>query len=129
MFVPLIVIQELQHPSAPERVRRWADKTPEWLEIRAAGPITIPALHRIDPGEREAIQLAISLHADTVLIDEARGRRVAKSLHLEVRGTLGILERAAKLGKIHFRTALYKLEQSKFRISSAVWEEFLRRNP
>jgi Domain of unknown function (DUF3368) len=64
----------------------------------------------------------------TVLIDEADGRQQAEKLHLEVRGTLGILEHAAKLGKINFRQALKKLEQTNFRVSPVVRTAFLKRN-
>jgi predicted nucleic acid-binding protein len=41
----------------------------------------------------KAIQLALELGVGTVLIDEADGRQLAERLHLEARGTLGILER------------------------------------
>jgi predicted nucleic acid-binding protein len=85
-------------------------------------------LLRLDPGEREAIQLALELGVRTVLIDEADGRQQAEKLHLEVRGTLGILEHAAKLGKINFRQALKKLEQTNFRVSPVVRTAFLKRN-
>ncbi len=63
-----------------------------------------------------------------MLIDEVDGRRQAERLHLEVRGTLGILERAAKLGRINFREALSKLQQTNFRVSPAVRTAFLKRN-
>jgi predicted nucleic acid-binding protein len=87
-----------------------------------------PALLGLDKGEREAIQLALELGVSTVLIDEAEGRRVAVRLHLEVRGTLGILERAATLGRINLHAALLKLEQTSFRISPAVRAALLTRN-
>ncbi len=101
---------------------------PKWVEIRSVISAVNPLLMRLDIGEREAIQLALEKGVDTVLIDETEGRQLAESLHLEVRGTLGILERGAKLGKTDFREALRRLEQTKFRISPAVREAFLRRN-
>jgi predicted nucleic acid-binding protein len=87
------------------------------------------ALMVLDLGEREAIQLALERGISTVLIDEAEGRRQAERLHLEVRGTLGILERGAKLGKSDLRRALSKLEQTNFRISPTVRAALLTRNP
>jgi predicted nucleic acid-binding protein len=88
-----------------------------------------PALSGLDAGEREAISLALELGTKTVLIDEADGRRQAEILHLEVRGTLGILERGARIGRIDLREALNRLEQINFRISPAVRAALLRRNP
>lgn len=84
---------------------------------------------RLDAGEREAIQLALELGVSTVLIDEADGRQQAEKLHLEVRGTLGILEHGARLGRSDLREALVKLEQTNFRMSPAVRAALLKRNP
>ena len=33
IFVPAAVHRELTHPAAPEPVRRWATRVPQWLEI------------------------------------------------------------------------------------------------
>jgi predicted nucleic acid-binding protein len=92
--------------------------------------VSVPdaALLRLDIGERVPIQLALELGIRTLLMDEADGRQLAERLHLEVRGTLGILEHAARLGKINFRQALTKLEQTNFRVSPVVRTAFLKRN-
>ena len=129
VLIPGSVHNKLQHPRTPAEVRHWMTHPPTWLEVRSVAAITTPALKYLDPGEREAIQLALDLGIGTVLIDEAEGRQVAEALHLEVRGTLGILERGAKLGNIDLRLALSKLEQTSFRISPAVRAAFLKRNP
>ncbi len=128
VLVPAAVLQELQHSATPPKVRQWISNPPPWLEVRSVTSTPAPALMRLDIGEREAIQLALELEASVVLMDESEGRAVAESLRLQVRGTLGVLERGARLGKIDFRRALTKLEQTKFRMSPAVREAFLRRN-
>lgn len=46
-----------------------------------------PALSNLDPGERAAIALGITLKADLVLIDERRGNAAATGKGLEVTGT------------------------------------------
>jgi predicted nucleic acid-binding protein len=92
------------------------------------GEITIPELLRLDPGEREAIQLALNAGIGTVLIDERSGAQMAERFHLEVRGILGILERGARLGTIDFLQALGKLEQTSFRLSPALRAYFVARN-
>jgi predicted nucleic acid-binding protein len=61
------------------------------------------------------------------LIDERQGRRQARQLHLAVTGTLGILERAARMGKIDLALALERLEATNFRLSPALRDAALRR--
>ena len=129
VLVPSAVSQELLHPNSPAKVSHWMSHPPEWLEVHAVAAITMPSLLSLDPGEREAIQLALDLRVGTILIYETVGRHIAESLHLHVRGTLGILERNAKLGRTDFRQALSRLEQTSFRLSPAVRAAFLRRNP
>jgi predicted nucleic acid-binding protein len=129
VLVPQAVFHELEHPKTPAKVRQWLTHLPEWLEVRTVVSIASPALMALDVGEREAIQLALELGIGTVLLDEADGRQEAENLRLEVRGTLGILERGAKLGRTNFRAALSKLEHSNFRISPALRAAFLKRNP
>ena len=46
---------------------------------------------RLGPGESEAIALALEVHADFILIDEALGRSVAKSRGLLPVGVVGLL--------------------------------------
>lgn len=129
VLLPRAVFEELNHPRTPEKTRRWMEHLPKWIEVRAVASTQVPALLNLDPGEREAIQLALELGIGTVLMDEADGRQQAEELHLEVRGTLGILQRGAKLGKIDLDQALSKLEQTNFRLSPAVRAALFKRNP
>ena len=128
VLMPNVALQELQDPETPFKVRQWISQSHPWLEVRTVPEITTPQLLPLDPGEREALQLALNLDISTVLIDEADARRIAKTLHLKVRGTLGILERGARLGKTDFHEALRKLDQTNFRLSKTLRDEFLRRN-
>ncbi|GCL36173.1 hypothetical protein SR1949_12750 [Sphaerospermopsis reniformis] len=45
----------------------------------------------IDPGEAEAIALAMEIKADRIIIDDYKGRVVASRLGLKVTGILGVL--------------------------------------
>lgn len=128
VILPKAAWQELQDPETPLKVRQWLLQSHPWLEVRTVSAITIPQLAPLDPGEREALQLALNLGISTVLIDEARARRTAKALHLRVRGTLGILEHGAILGKTNAQEAIRKLDETNFRLSKSLREEFLRRN-
>jgi predicted nucleic acid-binding protein len=129
VLLPRAVLHELQHPKTSPIVRQWVARLPSWLEVCSVVSAADLALMVLDLGEREAIQLALERGISTVLMDEAEGRRQAERLHLEVRGTLGILERGAKLGKSDLRRALSKLEQTNFRISPTVRAALLTRNP
>jgi predicted nucleic acid-binding protein len=54
----------------------------------------------LDPGEAQAIALALELSADLILMDERDGRSVAERAGLRVTGVLGVLLRAKKDGQI-----------------------------
>ena len=54
----------------------------------------------MDRGEAEAIALANALPDSTVLLDDARARRVAERFGIRRIGTLGILRRGKKAGLI-----------------------------
>jgi uncharacterized protein len=66
---------------------------PPSLRIQAVSDLTSAAEFRklVDPGEAEAIQLAKELHADRLLIDDAKGRKLAAREGLAIIGLLGIV--------------------------------------
>ncbi|NES19759.1 MAG: DUF3368 domain-containing protein [Symploca sp. SIO3E6] len=67
--------------------------TLSWIQTQSATDQAL--VHKLrselDPGEAEAIALAIEYSADRLIIDERLGRVVAIRLGLEVTGVLGIL--------------------------------------
>jgi predicted nucleic acid-binding protein len=129
VLIPEEVHRELLDIGAPASVRSWASAMPSWCEISASPSIHDSRLDDIDSGERDAIQLALTNGITTLLMDDSDGRRVALSLHLAVTGTVGVLEAAAQLELINFRAAFARLEQTNFRFSKALREDFLKRNP
>jgi len=68
-------------------------KNANWLNIRKPEKSTLlpPYLLGLDKGEIDVLILAKEVNADWVIIDEKLGRRIAKSLGLKVKRTLGIL--------------------------------------
>lgn len=114
--VPPAVLSELSHPGAPPEVQRLLHPLPDWIRETAV-PDTLAGLENLDPGERQALQLACALGADLVLIDESRGRMAAEKLGLAVVGTIGILERAASKGLLDGAAAAARLGATTFRAS------------
>ncbi len=67
----------------------------------------------IDSGEAEVIQLASELDAPLVIIDERRGRNIAKLKGLTVIGTVGLLLKAKERGLIEAILPLVQEMKSK----------------
>jgi predicted nucleic acid-binding protein len=108
ILVPPAVCTELKRLHAPDPVRLWIAKPPPWLETRAPrqAPDAELLKARLDAGERDAILLAQELGADSLIIDERRGRREAERRHLHFTGTLGVLRTATKEGLLDFKSAV-----------------------
>lgn len=130
VYVPDAVREELTDQKTPELVRRRVLSLPDWFEVRSVTdtqttvfPVT---LHR---GEREAILLAEALQADVILIDEQIGRTIAFGRNLPLSGTLGVLERADKMGFVdNFPNVLQRLKTSGFFIHETLEYKLLDRH-
>ncbi len=61
VLIPEEVHRELQRLQTPPSVQAWAAKLPSWCEVRVVTSTADPALSELDPGERDAIQLAWTL--------------------------------------------------------------------
>jgi predicted nucleic acid-binding protein len=69
VFVPTAVVEELDHPRTVSAVRAWLAQVPSGLVVRDVASEVDPALARLDPRERPAIQLAKQEHADLLLME------------------------------------------------------------
>src|SRR5271156_2258110 len=66
--------------------------------------------------------------APAILIDERKGRRVAKDNGLETFGTLTVLERASERELLDFQLAIDALQRTTFRMSHQLIQDALARN-
>jgi predicted nucleic acid-binding protein len=128
VLIPRGVFEELSNPRTPASVRAWLSHSPSWLMIKEASPITDPNLEEVDPGERQAIQLAMDEHADALIIDDRAGARLAVRFGLEVTGTLGVLLEGAKRDLVDLEAALRNLQLTAFRYTPKLIEEIRRRS-
>jgi len=101
VLIPEAVYQELTDPDFPVAGAKEV-QTFTWIQIRAVEDRTmLKALSsELDPGEAEAIVLALEMKAEQVLIDERRGRMIAARLNLHYTGILGVLVEAKCQGFI-----------------------------
>ncbi len=73
-----------------------------WLTIQAPDPQLVKPLSiLVDAGEAEAIALAQTTADCTILLDDARARKIAQRLNIRQIGTIGLLLRAKQWGFLH----------------------------
>ena|ERR1044071_2208873 len=125
ILIPSAVLAELTHPVAPKAVRDWVINRPRWLAV--VNPKSNLILAQLDPGESEAIALAMEVHAEVVLIDDQAGRQEALRMGLKVAGTISILDEADHAGLVIFDDAIAELRKTSFRVSHAVLSEIRRK--
>jgi predicted nucleic acid-binding protein len=100
VFVPPAVALELRSP------RR--DLPPVEIEALDFAEVREPVDQQrvaglgrtLDPGESEALALALELGVEAILIDEAAGRATARQLGLSPIGVLGLLVRGKQRGLV-----------------------------
>ena len=103
----------------------------DWIEIN---PISDQKLFdriekNVDPGEAEAIVLAIEMNADALLIDEKKGRKIAQEYGITITGLLGILVDAKQENLIQgVKPILDRLIfEIGFRVSPKLYREILEK--
>ena len=82
VVIPPAVEQEVFAENAP----------PPWIRVAALRtPLDEAASPTLGLGERQAIALAVEVHAGRIILDDLPARRLAASLGLPVIGTVGLL--------------------------------------
>lgn len=127
IVLPTAVAQELSRPGTPEIVRAWIAGAPPWIAIRSPSSVLADAPR--NRGEREAISLAVELHADLLLADDKGARAAARTQGLRVVGTIGVLELGAARGLVDLAGAFERLRAlGDFRSREELFREALARH-
>ncbi len=98
---------------------------PDWIQIYELTARSAAQAARwvrnddVDPGEAEAIALALQQHSDWLLTDDAEARQFAEGLGLEVHGSIGLLLWAVVAGHIKNRAQAHQILNSLRR--SSLW--------
>jgi len=97
--IPQVVSEEIEAIGAEQRDSPQVQIL-SWIETRAVTnrALVTALMLELDPGESEAIVLAIELQADLLLIDERIGRKAAARFGLNYVGLLGVLIEAKSKG-------------------------------
>lgn len=88
----------------------------------------LQATSGLDDGESEAIVLSGEQNSDVLIIDERKGRKVAKKLGIKITGTLGILVQSCNENLIssdEIKSYLETLKNSNIRLSDKLIEDAL----
>lgn len=83
----------------------------------------------LDPGETEALALALEFPEVLLLIDDAQGRRAAQALGISFTGTLGVLLRGKVEGKLAALRPVLELmkRRTTFWLGTSIHEAALRK--
>lgn len=118
-----IVVEGAGEPGAAEI------QSADWVLVKTCSPSLLLEQLRIelDPGEAEAIALAVEIGADRILIDERKGRQIALHHALRPVGVLGVLLRAKQEKLIpHVRPLMDRLlDKADFFIHRSLYDEII----
>lgn len=111
VIVPPAVYQEVTYEEERSGAKEIINAA--WIQQKSVpDTISVQRLHYwLDDGESEAIVLAQMMHMP-LLIDERRGRNIAKTLHIPCVGTVGVLLTAKNKGHLTAVTPLLEMLQS-----------------
>ena len=127
VIIPTGVKDELMAEQNHGLIQAWIEAPPDWVNIQLVPQLIGNLPTKLGRGEREAISLAVSLQASLIILDDWEARQAALSQSLTVTGLLGVLFRAGTEGLLDFPSAIGRLQQTSFRASPILIQQFLDR--
>jgi predicted nucleic acid-binding protein len=107
----------------PEVANEFGEALPEWLVVKEAKPenILIFQNYNLGAGEITSLALAIELNNIAIILDDEKAKKIARSYHLNVTGTLGIIIKAKENGIIeNVADALTQIKNTNFHLPSSL---------
>jgi len=104
----------------PEVEDEFGDTLPDWIIVEKVknSELQDEIGLKLDKGEASSIALAIEMKESVLIIDELKGRTVAKSFNVEIIGTIGIIILANKRGLLmDVMSTIQNLVNNGFRLS------------
>lgn len=99
-----------------------------WVTVRSVRqPALLPLVTDLGPGEREVLALGAETPGSLILLDDALARRHARFLGLALTGTLGVLLKARRSGRIGpIAPILDRLDSLRFRLDATTRSSVLK---
>jgi len=122
LYQEVVITKEVQS--------EFGDRIPEWIIVTDVKDQEQQARFEklVDKGEAGSIALALEIRNSMLIIDEAKGRQVAKSFDLDIIGTIGVLLLAYKKGFIKdVISVILKLVNKGFRLSDQLIDQLIEK--
>jgi len=114
--------------TTPEIANEFKKALPVWIQVTPVKNMSLIAIYnqQVDLGEASAIALAQEIPNALLIVDDFKGRRLAKQLNMQVTGTIGVLITARQQHKITSLRPYFELIRSTdFRIDPMLLEHVL----
>ena len=112
----------------PQVSDEFGEGLPDWIIEEDVSDLQKAELLRLDLdlGEASAIALALEKPDSTLIIDEHKGRNIAKRMGVKITGILGVMVKGKRQGVIPaVKPLIMKLEEVGFRISQKLKDQVL----
>jgi predicted nucleic acid-binding protein len=121
LFGEVLITEEIEN--------EFGERLPSWIIVKRAKSRQIEKILELNVDEGEASAMALYLEQPTdalLVIDERKGRIVAKDLGIKIIGTIGVILKAKEYGVIsNLSEIVERLEVTDFRISPKLKQQLI----